>query len=83
MSIHVRVAFLPSIRKNRASIHSYVADRATIADFLYLKAGTGNACAGHIKVSDWSQWTVYVREFSVIGNFGFVLATGSTRKYAR
>lgn len=48
--------------------------------FVYLKAGTGKACAGHMRVSDRSQWTVYVREFSVIGNFGFVLATGSIRK---
>lgn len=74
-----------SLISSRASIRVRVqpADALEIPKFLYLKAGTGNAWAGHIKVSGWSQWTVYVREFSVIGNFGFVLATGSTRKHLR
>ena len=74
-----------SLISSRASIRVRVqpTDALEIPKFLYLKAGTGNAWAGHIKVSGWSQWTVYVREFSVIGNFGFVLATGSTRKHLR
>lgn len=44
---------------------------------LYLNAGTGNAWAGHMRVNGWSRRTAYVREFSVMGNLGLVVATGS------
>lgn len=44
---------------------------------MYLKAGTGNACAGQNNVSGSADRSVYVREFSAIVNFGLELATGS------
>ena len=59
-------------KKTRGQSLGHTLDRVP-----YLNAGTGNAWAGQSRVKGWPRCTVYVLEFSVIGNLGLVAATGS------